>query len=290
MTDQILESGGGRLGKRERTVLIKAVSYIVLTVGAITMILPFLWMLSTSLKPERGVFKLPIQWIPDPIVVENYVEVWDQTDLATGFVNSAFIALTSTTGEILAATLAGFAFARMRFPGRDKFFGMLLITMMIPGIVTMIPTFILFRILGWIDTWNPLIIPLLFGSAYAVFLCRQFFSTLPRELEDAAKVDGANFFQIYFYIFLPQAKPIVATLFVLGFIARWNDFLGPLIYIRETEKFTVQLMLSRLNSLYEQRWTLLMAGSVIAMLPIIIIFLLLQRYFVESIALTGIKG
>ncbi|GAB4454376.1 MAG: carbohydrate ABC transporter permease [Anaerolineae bacterium] len=287
---QVVPTPRFELGKRQREILVQAVSYTVLSIGAITMLLPFVWMLSTSLKPERGVFVMPPQWIPDPLIFDNYVNVWTRTDLAIGFVNSVFIAVTSTVGEIFVATLAGFAFARMVFPGRKYFFGLLLMTMMIPGVVTMIPAFILFRILNWIDTWNPLIIPLLFGSAFAVFLSRQFFATLPTELEDAGKVDGANFFQIFWFIFLPQAKPIVATLFVLGIIARWNDFLGPLIYLRSTEKFTIPLMLARLNSLYERQWTLLMAGSVIAVAPIIVLFFVLQRYFVESIALTGIKG
>ncbi len=277
-------------GKRQQEIIYRLIAYVVLSAGAITMLLPFFWMLSTSFKPERGIFVMPPQWIPDPFILDNYIKVWSQTDLPRAFANSAFIAVTSTVGEIFVSTMAGFAFARLRFPGRRAFFGLLLVTMMIPGVVTMIPAFILFRFLNWIDTWNPLIIPLLFGSAYAVFMCRQFFMTLPVELEDAAKVDGANFFQIYWHIFMPQAQPIVATLLVLGIIARWNDFLGPLIYIRSVEKFPIPLMLARLNSLYERNWTLLMAGSVIALAPVIVLFFALQRYFVESIALTGIKG
>ncbi|HRL10407.1 MAG TPA: carbohydrate ABC transporter permease [Aggregatilineales bacterium] len=279
-----------RFGRRQQTWTRKGIAYGVLIIGAITMLLPFFWMLSTSLKPERGVFTMPPQWIPDPLIFDHYIEVWNRTDMVRGLFNSAFIALLTTFGEIFASTMAGFAFARMRFPGRNRFFALLLITMMIPGVVTMIPSFIFFRLLGWIDTWLPLIVPLMFGTAFAVFLSRQFFATLPRELEDAAKVDGANYLQMYFLIFLPLAKPIIATLFVLGFIARWNDFLGPLIYLRSAENFTIPLMLAQLNSAYATRWPLLMAGSVIALLPIIIIFVLLQRYFVESVAITGIKG
>jgi multiple sugar transport system permease protein len=279
-----------QLGQREQERVIKVLAYVVLIAGAITMLLPFFWMLSTSFKEPRGVLTMPPEWIPNPLTVENYVEVWARTDLARGFFNSTVIALTSTIGEILASTLAGFAFARMKFPGRQRFFGLLLVTMMIPGVVTMIPAFVIFRTLGWIDTWLPLIVPMLFGTAFATFLSRQFFSTLPGDLEDAAKVDGCNYFQIYLYIFLPLAKPIIATLFVLGIIARWNDFVGPLIYLRSVENFTIPLMLLRLNSIYATQWTLLMAGSVIALAPIILLFLLLQRYFVESVALTGIKG
>lgn len=278
------------IGKREQDIIARVAAYTILIAGAITMLLPFVWMLSTSFKEPRGIFVMPPQWIPDPFTFANYEQVWTRTDLARGFFNSVFIALTTTIGEIFASTLAGFAFARMRFPGRQRFFALLLITMMIPGVVTMIPAFILFRYLGWINTWYPLIVPLMFGTAFATFLSRQFFATLPRDLEDAAKVDGCNYFQIYLYIFLPLAKPIIATLFVLGVIARWNDFLGPLIYIRSVDKFTIPLMLARLNSQYSTQWTLLMAGSVIAVMPVIIMFLFLQRYFVESVAITGIKG
>lgn len=280
-----------RLGKQEQERLARYAAYAILIVGSVVMLLPFLWMLSTSLKPERGIFTMPPQWIPNPLIFDNYVNVWQKTDLARGMLNSTFIALVTTAGEIFVSTLAGFAFARMRFVGRNTFFGLLLITMMIPGVVTMIPTFILFRYLGWIKTWLPLIVPLLLGSAFAVFLSRQFFMTMPRELEDAAKVDGCNFFQIYWHIFLPNAKPIIATLFVLGFIARWNDFLGPLIYLQgATELYTVPLMLARLNSAYERQWALLMAGSMIALAPIILVFVFLQRYFVESVTMTGLKG
>lgn len=278
------------LGNRERDSLIKFLSYLVLSAGAFTMLVPFFWMLSTSFKEPQGIFKMPPQWIPDPFTTENYVKIWEKTDLARGFVNSMIIAVVSTAGEIFTSTLAGYAFARIRFKGRDLLFGLLLSTMMIPGVVTMIPAFILFKNLGWIDTWYPLIVPLLFGSSFAIFLCRQFFATLPEELADAGKVDGANQFQIYWSIFLPQAKPIIATLAVLGFIARWNDYLGPLIYVRSSDKYPIALMLTTLNTMYERQWTLLMAGSMIALLPIIILFITLQRYFIESIALTGIKG
>jgi multiple sugar transport system permease protein len=248
-----------------------------------------LW-LSTSFKEPAGIFKMPPEWIPDPFTLENYVKIWQKTDLARGFANSMVIAVVSTVGEVFVSTLAGYSFARIRFPGRNVVFAMLLSTMMIPGVVTMIPAFTLFRYLDWIDSWKPLIVPLMFGSSFAIFLCRQFFATLPEELADAGKIDGANQFQIYWSIYLPQARPVIATLAVLGFIARWNDYLGPLIYVRSAEKYPIALMLTTLNTMYEKQWTLLMAGSVIALIPIIVLFVSLQRYFVGSIALTGIKG
>jgi len=214
---------GLRLTRNQREGIAKLAAYLVLTLGAIAMLLPFFWMVSTSFKPERGIFVMPPQWLPNPFTVENYQKALESTTLTRSFLNSFYIALTTTIGEIFCSTLAGFAFARLKFPGRNTLFGVLLATLMIPGVVTLVPAFILFRTLGWVGTYNPLIIPVLFGTPFAVFLSRQFFMTLPAELEDAAKVDGCNMFQIYRYIFLPLATPIIATLFVLGFIARWND-------------------------------------------------------------------
>jgi len=288
--EQTAPKRSSRLGRRETALLTKIAAYVILLLGAAVMILPFLWMISTSFKTDSSLFVLPPQWIPENPTTENFQLAWEVGMLPRGFLNSTYIALASTIGEVFTSTLAGFAFARMRFPGRNKLFGLLLVTMMIPGVVTLIPSFILFTRLGWVNTFNPLIIPILFGSPFAVFLSRQFFATLPIELEDAAKVDGANWFQIYFRIFFPLARPIVATLFVLGFIARWNDFLAPLIYLRSVDLYPVPLLLARLDSVYEQNWNLLMAGSTLALLPILILFFFLQRFFVESIAMSGIKA
>ncbi|MBE2272211.1 MAG: carbohydrate ABC transporter permease [Anaerolinea sp.] len=283
------------MSKTTRSLIGKALSYALLIFFALVMLLPFFWMVSTSFKPERDVFVMPPEWIPANFTLENFetlLRPTQQVNLPRAFLNSFFVAMITTVGEVFTSTLAGFAFARLRFPGRQSFFILLLITMMIPGVVTMVPSFILFRILGWVGTYLPLIIPVLLGSAFAVFLSRQYFSTLPAELEEAAKIDGANMFQIYWSIFLPLSKPIIATLFVLGFIARWNDYLGPLIYLGagRPEEFTIPLALASLQSFYTLKWTILMAGSTLALLPIVVLFFLFQRYFVESIAITGIKG
>lgn len=278
------------ISSRQRRIIGNIIAFSFLAIGAITQLAPLAWMVSTSLKAQRDIFVLPLQWIPDPVVWQNYVQVWARIHLWRGFLNSLFIAVTTTVVEVLVSAAAGYAFARMRFYGRNTLFVVLLITMMIPGVVTMIPAFVLFRFLGWINTYYPLIIPLFFGSAFATFLARQFFLSLPKELEDAAKVDGANPFQTFRHIFFPLAGPVLATLGGLGFIARWNDYLGPLIYISDMKMYTIPLMLAQLNSLYERRWDLLMAGSVIAILPIVIILLVMQKYFVESVATTGLKG
>lgn len=280
------------LGNRGRTwqQVGLVLAWLVLVLGAITQLAPLLYMLSTSLKDQQGIFALPIRWIPEPIRWENYEQVWTRIALWRGFANSFLVASVTTLTEVLVSAAAGYAFARMRFPGRQAMFLLLLATMMIPGVVTLIPAFILFRWLGWINTYWPLIVPLFFGSAFATFLARQFFGTLPVELEDAARIDGATPLQTFLYIFLPLATPILATLAGLGFIARWNDYLGPLIYLSSQEKFTIPLMLAQLNGLYERRWDLLMAGSVIAIAPIVLLLLFMQKYFVESVATTGLKG
>jgi multiple sugar transport system permease protein len=278
------------LGTRESVIVVKVLSGIVLLIGLVVMTLPFLWMVSTAFKQPTSIFVLPPEWIPQNPTFDNFAQAWQIAQLPRGFLNSAFIALVSTLGEVFFATLAGFAFSRMRFPGRDRLFALLLATLTIPGVVMLVPAFIMFSRVGWVNTWNPLIIPVMFGTPFAIFLSRQFFATLPDDLSDAAKVDGANWFQTYFFIFVPLARPIIATLFVLGFIARWNDFLNPLIYLRSVDLFPVPLLLARLNSMYEQNWTLLMAGATLALLPILILFFALQRYFVESVAMTGSKG
>lgn len=270
--------------------LVVVLSYILLISGAITMIAPFLWMVATSFKDPKDVFAIPPNFIPSPLILDNYIKVFQQTDMLRGFLNSAFIATVSTAGEVFFSMLGGFAFARLRFPGRGAFFALLLATMAIPPIVTLVPSFLLFRQIKWLDTLLPLIVPPFMGTAFAVFLSRQFFSSLPGELIDAARVDGANYFQTFLRVYLPLARPVMLTLTVLGFIARWNDFLGPLIYLNDVSKYPIQLMLSRLNGAYQQQWTLLMAGSVIAILPCILLFFFLQRYFIEGVALTGLKG
>ncbi len=279
-----------QLDARHKAQLLHALSYLGLGALAFITLIPFFWMLSTSFKPARGLFVMPPKWIPDPLVLDHYIIIWQKTALARGLLNSTFIALSTTVGEIATSTLAGFAFARMRIPAKGLLFSLLLLTMMIPGVVTLIPTFILFGKLEWIDTFYPVILPYLLGTPFALFLSRQFFSGLPRELEDAAKVDGASFFQIYRQVFMPQARPLVATLFVLGYLHRWNDFLGPLIYLRSPEYQTVSVMLARLVDTYVQDWSVLMAGAMIALLPILIIFVVLQRFIIESAAFSGLKG
>ncbi|MDF2836315.1 MAG: sugar transporter ATP-binding protein [Paenibacillus sp.] len=265
-------------------------AYVFLIVGSIFMLLPFLWMFSTSLKEEGKVFEYPIRWIPEPIEWSNYVTVLTEAPMFGGLMNTLIIILPPMVVGLLTSALAAYAFAKLRFPGREVLFIALLTTMMIPGVVTMIPTFILFKSIGWLDSWNPLMIPGMFGSAACVFFLRQYFRTIPSELEDAAKIDGLNPFGVFVRIMLPLSKPALAAQGIFGFLGGYNDFLGPLIYINSPEKFTLQLVLASFQGYYVSNWTLIMAGSVLALIPTVILFFFAQRYFVEGITMTGLKG
>ena len=268
----------------------KAAAYLFLTIGSLVMSIPFLWMLSTSLKEQGAVFEMPPKWIPENPEWSNYSFVLREADLLLGFVNTMIIIIPTTLLGLFTSALAAYAFARMIFPARNVLFVMLLSTLMIPGVVTMIPAFILFKTIGWVDSWLPLMIPGMFGAAAAVFFIRQFFMTIPTELEDAAKMDGLNPFQIFIKIALPLSKPALVAQGIFGFLAGYNDFLGPLIYINSPEKFTLQLVLASFKGFYNAQWTYIMAGSVLALIPTMLLFFFAQRYFVEGITLTGMKG
>lgn len=270
--------------------LTRIVSYTALTLGSLFTLFPFLWMISTSLKEQQFMLQFPPQWIPNPINWQHYVDVWSQVPLARGFLNSGFIAVVGTLGVLLASSLAGFSFAKLRFPGRDRIFVLLLATMMIPGAVLLIPQFLLFRSLHWVNTMNPLIIPSFFGAVFETFFFRQFFRSLPNDLIDAAKIDGASFVTIYWRVALPLAKPAVATLAVLAFMWRWNDYMGPLIYLQDPDMQTIPVMISTFQSQYSTSYGLMMAASVLSILPIILLFFFMQRNFVEGITMTGLKG
>lgn len=265
-------------------------AYLFLICGSVLMLLPFVWMLSTSLKLEGKVFEYPVRWIPDPIEWGNYTTVLTEAPLIGGLMNTLIIIFPPLFIGLFTSALAAYAFAKLRFPGRDVLFMSLLATMTIPGVVTMIPTFILFKSIGWLDSWNPLMIPGMFGSAACVFFLRQFFRTIPSELEDASKIDGLNPFGTFIKVILPLSKPALAAQGILGFIGGYNDFMGPLIYINSPEKFTLQLVLASFQGYYVSNWTLIMAGSVLALVPTVILFFFAQRYFVQGITMSGMKG
>lgn len=269
-----------------------AVAFTLMLIGALTMVLPFIWMLSTSLKESKLVFEYPPQWIPDPVDWANYIEVWEVAPLATGLLNSLIVTSSVVIFGTFSSTMAAFAFAKLEFPHKQVIFISLLATMMVPVVVTILPQFLVFAEIGWIDTLLPLIVPGLLGSITMIFFLRQYMMGLAGELLDAAKIDGAGFFRIYWSIFLPLCKPAIAANVIIVFMATWNDYLGPLIFTNSPENSTVQLVIASLNSYYAEQtdYPIVMAASVIAVLPVVLLFIGAQKYFVDSFAFSGIKG
>lgn len=278
-------------GRRARRWIWNAFWYAVLSFFAVVLAMPLAWLVSTSLKTGPQTFVMPPKWIPDPIVWENYPNAFRAVPFHRYFWNTIQIVIFATLGTLLTASMAAFAFARLRFLGRSFLFGLVLATMMLPGIVTLIPTFIVFRYLGWINTLLPLIVPSWFGGgAFNIFLIRQFFMTLPYDLDEAARIDGASNFRIYWSILLPLSKPAMATVAVFSFIHHWNDFFLPLVYLQDTDKWTMAIGLQGFKDLYSTSWNLMMAASTAMILPLLILFFLAQHYFVSGIHLSGIAG
>jgi multiple sugar transport system permease protein len=279
------------LGSRHgRAVVRVALTYIALTAGAVVFILPFVWMVSSSLKPVADIFEIPVRLIPREFRLANYPESFHTKPFNLFYLNSAKISLLSIIGSILSCSLAGYGFARLKFWGRNVIFVGLLASMMLPFQVTIIPLFIIFRNVRALNTHWPLILPTFFGAAFFVFLMRQYFLTLPGELEEAAIVEGASYARVFAQIFLPLAKPALVTLAIFEFQNTWNDLFNPLVYLNTMAKFPVALGLAQYSDEMGENWHLMMAGAVISTVPPILVFFLFQRYFVEGIALTGLKS
>jgi multiple sugar transport system permease protein len=264
--------------------------YVLLTGLGALFSLPFFWMVSSSLKIEARIWIYPPQWIPDPVLWSNYPEALSQMNFARLLANTVFLTGVGTLFVVISSSWITYGFARFRFPGRNVLFAILLSTMMIPGQVTMIPTFILFRELNWLNTYKPLLVPALFGSPFYIFLLRQFFMTIPTELDDAAKIDGCSYTGIWWRILLPLTKPALATVTVFSVIYGWNDFLWPLIVLNDESKFNLSLGLSTFRGVYQVKWSYLMAASVVILLPCVALYFFAQRYIIEGVTLTGLKG
>jgi len=265
--------------------------YLVLIVTGFAMVAPLLVMVFTSLKEPQAVFTLTPQWIPKPFDWSNYVQIWQVVPFFRFFINSVFVAICVTVGHVFSSACAAYAFARLRFPGRDRLFFGYIATMMIPGSVTIIPVFILMKMFGWIDTYRALIIPGIF-SAFGTFLLRQFFMTIPTDLEDAAKIDGASTFRIFWRIILPVSKPALIALTIATFVGNWQSFMWPLLVVDSVEKKTLPIGLAYFQELYQfasPNWPLLMAGSLVAMLPVVLLFMFNQRFFLQGIRLSGVQ-
>ncbi len=282
----------GRRQRSSRRLLVELARYTVLTAVALLWLIPFLWIIITSLKPLEQVFARPPKWIPEPILWRNYIDAL--TNPGFNFPrllwNSVFYSGLSTIGIAASCALVAYGFARMRFWGRDFWFLVMLATMMLPGVVTMIPTYVLFRVIGWVGGYAPLIVPSFFGYAFYIFLLRQFFLNLPWELTESAKVDGAGDLRIFLSIMLPLVRPALMVTVVFNFLGCWNDFMGPLIYLSDSSKFPLSLGLYAFQTKYQRAWNLMMAASLVVTIPMMILFFAAQRQFIEGITITGLKG
>ena len=276
-----------------RRLVPRVATHLVLLAMAVTMLFPLIWLISSSLKHPGKQYLWPPQIIPNPLYPKNYVDLFALAPMGTYLFNSFKIAFFNVMGTTLSSSLAAFAFARMRFRGRGIVFSMLLATMMLPYAVTVIPTFVVMRHLGWVDTHLPLIVPAYFGSAWNVFLMRQSFMGIPQDLVDAAHIDGASFVRIYWWIFVPLGMPILTTIALLSFIGAWNDLFGPLIYLSNQYKMTVALGLAYLRGRAGTgmaRTGIIMAGSMLGVAPSLLIYTFGQKYFIQGLARTGLKG
>ncbi len=281
-----------RRRRRLRRILSIGIEQLVLAAVAVLFLIPFLWLIITSLKPIDQVFTSPPQWIPEPVMWSNYVDALGSPAFPFFLLlrNTLFYVVLSTIGVLLSGALVAYGFARMDFWGKDTLFAITLSTMMLPGIVTLIPTYILFRWLGWVGSYAPLIVPAFFGSAFNIFLLRQFFLTIPWELTDAAKVDGAGDLRVFWQIMMPLVKPALLVVGVLNFMYTWNDFFGPLIYLTKSSEYPLVMGLYAFQTQHGIQWNLMMAASLAVAFPIILLFFFAQRYFIEGITLTGLKG
>lgn len=279
-------------GKKYRKFIISIVTYILLIAGAIVFLIPLFWMISTSLKEQIRVLIFPPQWVPNPVRWSNYVEALTIFPFLVYFKNTLIVVALTSVGELLCCSMIAYSFARLRYPGRDIFFFIAIGTMMLPLQITMIPLYIIYAKLGWIDTLKPLIIPSFFGFAFYIFLLRQFFMTIPPELDDAAKIDGCSFLVIFWRIVLPLSKPALVTILIFNFVRQWNAFLWPLIVLNSETKRTIALGLAFFRGQTETITALhlLMAASVVAVIPCFILFVIAQRYFIRGIVITGVKG
>ena len=275
---------------RLKSLLGRVVLYLVLIAGAVLVTIPFIWLISSSLKPQAQLVAFPPIWIPNPILWENYPKALTALPFARFIANTLIIATGATLGTLVSSSMGAFAFARLRWRFRDVVFFALLLTIMLPGQITMIPRFVLFAKLGWVNTYLPLIVPAWFANPFFVFLMRQFFMGLPTELDDAARIDGASVFGIYWRIMLPLSKPVLATVALFSVQHHWNAFIGPLIYLHDLNKFTAAIGLRYFVTDTQVHYSLQMAASAAFSIPIIVLFFIGQRYFIQGIVFTGVKG
>jgi multiple sugar transport system permease protein len=269
----------------------RVIAYLLVLVGSFLMLIPLVWLLRSSVMTIRQIFTFPPQWIPDPLQLSNYPKAFTTVPFITYFFNTMKILVPVVLGTTITASLSAYSFSRLRWPGRDLIFAALLTTLMLPYTVTLIPTFLLWARLGQVNTIVPLVLPHWFGGGiFYIFLLRQFFRSIPIELDEAAIIDGANPLQIIWYVIVPLSRPALITVAIFSGLGAWNDFLGPLIYLNSSDNYTLALGLSQFTGMYRSEWHLLMAASAMVVAPVLVLFFVAQSYFVEGITLTGIKG
>ena len=280
--------------RRTTRTISRVLLYLVLTMGSVIFVMPFYYMLNTAVSSPPSLAKFPLDWIPRPIMLTNFTEGWGfYMDFTRYLQNTLQISVSATIGTVLSCILVAYSFARISWPGRGFWFVLLLGTMMLPGHVTLVPTYVIFARLHWVNTYRPLIVPAFFGSAFYIFLLRQFFMTLPRELDDAARIDGCGYLGILARVLLPLCKPAIAAVLVFSFVSSWSDFFGPLIYINDPEKYTMVLGITSLTTssgITYIHMGYVMAVNTLIVLPILAIYFRAQSYFIEGITLTGVRG
>lgn len=275
------------VSRKMQELRINIIVTLFLLVGSVLILMPFWWMISTSLKSMQEITKYPPTFFPEKFLWQNYVEAWHTAPFTTYTINTLFITFFIIIGTLLSNSFIAYGFAKIYFPGKKFLFSIVLATMMIPTFVLLVPQYILFSKIGWLDTYLPLIVPVFFGNAFHIFLVRQFFMTIPNELIEAAKIDGASHFYIWSKLMLPLIKPVLATLAIISFKQGWNDFLGPLLYVNDEAKYTLQIGLQTFKGTVRTQWHYLMAASVLVLLPVIILFFTFQKYFIEGMNISG---
>lgn len=274
-----------------KKISLRVLIYAILTIGAAFSLIPLLWLVRSSLMETAQIFEIPLRWLPDPICWDNFEKALTVVPFVKYFRNSAIIVIGVVAGTVFTSSITAFAFSRLEWKGRDVIFGILLSGMMLPFAVTLIPTFVMWSKTGLTNTFIPLILPAWFGGgAGNIFMLRQFYSSIPKELDEAAIIDGASTFRIYSQIIVPLSKSALIVIGLFSFMGAWNDFLGPLVYISDPNKYTVAIGLRQFMGMYTSQWNLLMAASLVALIPVLVAYFFGQKYLVEGIALTGIKG
>ncbi len=264
--------------------------YVILTVLAILFILPVFYLFMGAFKAESELFRVPFKWLPDKFILDNFSNMFQSIPFMRYLKNTMIIVVFNIVGSLLSCSLVAYGFSRLRWPGRDKVFILVLITMILPYQVTLVPLFLMFTKIKWIGTFLPLIVPCFFGNPFFIFLLRQFFTGIPQDISEAARIDGASEFTIFSRLVLPMAKPALTTVALFAFIRSWNDFLGPLVFLGRDELYTLSLAASMLKSNLDPNWSVLLALGTVMILPVLLIFFVMQKYFIQGIAMSGIKG